>query len=58
MSLVAPGLCSLQYVVAALTAATVALLLAAARYGLGLIIAALVALVLGAEVERSMGARS
>jgi len=55
---VAPALRSLPHVVAAFTAATLSLLFAPAPYGLGLIIAALIALALGAEVERRMGARS
>ncbi|WP_347826244.1 hypothetical protein [uncultured Planktomarina sp.] len=54
----APALRSLPHVVAGFTAATLSLLLAPAPYGLGLIITALVALVLGAEVERRLGVTS
>ena len=54
IALVAQVLRSLPHVIAAFTAATLALLLAPAPYGLGLIIAALVALLLGAEVERRL----
>jgi hypothetical protein len=55
---VAPALRSVPHVVAGFTAATLSLLLASAPYGLGLIIAALVALLLGAEVERRLGGTS
>ena len=54
IALVAPALRSLPHVVAGFTAATLSLLLAPAPDGLGLIITALVALVLGAEVERRL----
>ena len=52
IALVAPALRSLPHVSAAFTAATLSLLLAPVPYGLGLIISALVALLLGSEVER------
>ena len=58
IALVAPALRSLPHVVAGFTAATLSLLLAPAPYGLGLIITALVALVLGAEVEQRLGVTS
>jgi hypothetical protein len=56
--LVAPALRSLPHVVAGFAAATLSLLFASAPYGLGLIIAAVIALVLGAEVERRLGVAS
>ena len=54
IALVAPALRSLPHVSATFTAATLSLLLAPVPYGLGLIISALVALLLGAEMERRM----
>ena len=58
IALVAPALRSLPHVVAGFAAATLSLLFASAPYGLGLIIAAVIALVLGAEVERRLGVAS
>jgi 4-azaleucine resistance transporter AzlC len=55
IALVAPALRSLPHVVAAFTAATLSLLLAPAPYGLGLIIAALIALVLALRWSDAWG---
>ena len=55
-ALVAPALRTVPQVGAAFTAAMLALVLAPVPYGLGLIIAAIVALLLGAELERRMEA--
>ncbi len=56
IALVAPALRTVPQVGAAFTAAMLALVLAPVPYGLGLIIAAIVALLLGAELERRMEA--
>lgn len=57
LAMVAPALRSLAHVVAALTSVTVVLLLAWVPYSGGLLIAALAALVVGAQVELWMGRR-
>ena len=56
IALVAPALRTVPQVAAAFTAAMLALVLAPVPYGLGLIIAAIIALLLGAELERRMEA--
>ena len=52
IALIAPALRTVPQVAAALTAAVLSLVFAAVPYGLGLIMAAFVALLLGAELER------
>ena len=52
IALLAPALRTVPQVAAALTAAVLSLVLAAIPYGLGLIMAAFVALLLGGELER------
>ena len=54
IALVAPALRTVPQVAAALTAAVLSLAFAVLPYGLGLIMAAFVALLLGAELERRM----
>ena len=52
IALLAPALRTVPQVAAALTAAVLSLVFAAVPYGLGLIMAAFVALLLGGELER------
>ena len=56
IALVTPALRTVPQVAAAFTAAVLSLVFAAVPYGLGLIMAAFVALLLGAELERRMQA--
>lgn len=56
IALVTPALRTVPQVAAAFTAAVLSLVFAALPYGLGLIMAAFVALLLGAELERRMQA--
>ena len=54
IALVSPALRTVPQVATALAAAVLSLAFAALPYGLGLIMAAFVALLLGAELERRM----
>ena len=56
IALVAPALRTVQQAATAFTAAVLALILAPIPYGLGLIIAAIEAVLLSAELERRMEA--
>ena len=56
IALVTPALRTVPHVAAAFTAAVLSLVFAALPYGLGLIMAAFIALLLGAELERRMQA--
>ena len=56
IALVTPALRTVPQVAAAFTAAVLSLVFAAVPYGLGLIMAAFVALIMGAELERRMQA--